>query len=42
MIILVKAQDRNTNARGAAHGGFLSSVVDIALSYATATVSEPS
>lgn len=41
MIILVKVQERNTNTRGTAHGGFLSSIADIALGYATATALEP-
>lgn len=41
MVILVKVLDKNANARGTAHGGFLSSLADISLGYAAATESDP-
>ena len=41
MVIGLRVEKRHTNARGALHGGVVSTIADIALGYALATSSEP-
>jgi len=42
MVIGVRLEERATNARGTAHGGFLAALADVALGYAMATSVTPS
>ena len=41
MVIGLRVEKRHTNARGALHGGVLTTIADVALGYALATSSEP-
>src|SRR5262245_59464928 len=41
MVIGLRVEQRHTNARGALHGGVVSTIADIALGYALATSSAP-
>jgi len=41
MTIMIQVQEKNANAREGAHGGFLASVADIALGYASTTSATP-
>lgn len=41
MVIMVQVQPKNSNARGQAHGGYLASIADVALGYATTTSRSP-